>query len=126
VRTDADGRALVGLSMGGGQSLTIGLNNAATFAWVGGFSSAAPKESEIAKALEDPKALSRKLRWLWVGCGKEDFLLKRNEEFVALLKSKGLEPTWRLSEGGHAWPVWRGYLAEIVPQLFAPPAKRRS
>lgn len=126
VRTDADSRAIVGLSMGGGQSLTIGLQHPETFAWVGGFSSAAPAESAIADALKDPKALQKKLRWLWVGCGKEDFLLKRNQDFVALLQGKGIQPIWHLSEGGHAWPVWRSYLVEIAPQLFAPAPKRRS
>lgn len=40
VRHDAPGRALAGLSMGGLESLMIGLNNPAQFAWIGGFSSA--------------------------------------------------------------------------------------
>jgi enterochelin esterase-like enzyme len=36
VRTDREGRALAGLSMGGGQSLNFGLKHLDTFAWVGG------------------------------------------------------------------------------------------
>src|SRR5262249_35564926 len=40
VQADAEHRALAGLSMGGGQALTIGLKHLDTFAWVGGFSSA--------------------------------------------------------------------------------------
>src|SRR5207237_9654687 len=39
VKTDRESRALAGLSMGGGQSLNIGLANPDTFAWVGGLSS---------------------------------------------------------------------------------------
>ncbi len=39
----ADKRAIVGLSMGGGQSLNVGLNNTDKFAYVGGFSSAVPE-----------------------------------------------------------------------------------
>ena len=38
--TDRDHRAIVGLSMGGGQALTIGLNHLELFSHVGGFSSA--------------------------------------------------------------------------------------
>ena len=40
VYTDREHRALAGLSMGGGQTLNIGLSHIETFAWVGGFSSA--------------------------------------------------------------------------------------
>ena len=40
MKSDRESRALAGLSMGGGQSLNIGLANLDTFAWIGGFSSA--------------------------------------------------------------------------------------
>ncbi len=118
VRTDAASRALVGLSMGGRQALTVGLNHADRFAWVGSFSGGPPVGDE-AKVLQDPAALTKKLKWLWIGIGKDDQGFKRNEEFVALLKEKGIRHVWFPSEGAHAWPVWRGYLIEVVPQLFA-------
>lgn len=124
VRTDADGRAIVGLSMGGQQSLTTGLLHAEKFGWVGSFSGAAPAEAAIASALVDPKALARRLRWLWIGCGKQDFLLARNEAFVKLLGERGVPHTWRLTDGGHSWPVWREYLAEVLPQLFRAAGRR--
>jgi enterochelin esterase-like enzyme len=118
VKTDAASRAIVGLSMGGAQSLTVGLNHPDRFAWVGGFSSAVPAREAIAGALADPEGTNQKLRLLWIGCGKEDFLLKRNEEFIALLTEKSLRQEWHLSDGGHSWPVWRIYLAELAPKLF--------
>ena len=118
VKTDAASRAIVGLSMGGGQSLTIGLNHADRFAWVGGFSSAVPSEEAIAGALEEAEATDQKLKLLWIGCGKDDFLLRRNEEFVARLKEKQLDHEWHLTEGNHSWPIWRTYLTEFVPRLF--------
>ncbi len=117
VRTDAGSRAVVGLSMGGHQALTVGLTNPDKFAWVGAFSAAAPGKEELTL---DPKALKGKVRWLWIGCGKEDFLLKRNEAFVAALAEQGIAHEWRLTDGGHSWPIWRQYLAEVVPALFAP------
>ena len=40
VQTDREGRALAGLSMGGGQAMNFGLTHLDTFAWIGGFSSA--------------------------------------------------------------------------------------
>jgi enterochelin esterase family protein len=118
VRTDAAGRGIVGLSMGGEQSLRIGLTHLDQFAWVGGFSSAVPSREAVDSALGNPESANQKLKLLWIGCGKDDFLLKRNEEFVALLKEKNLRHEWHLSDGGHSWPVWRIYLAELAPKLF--------
>lgn len=118
VKNDPANRGIVGLSMGGGQSLTIGLNHLDRFAWVGGFSSSAPGREALANLLAKPEEANRQLKLLWVGCGKDDFLLKRNEEFIALLKEHNLRHTWHLSEGNHSWPVWRLYLAEFAPLLF--------
>lgn len=118
VKNDAANRAIVGLSMGGGQSLTIGLNHADTFAWVGGFSSATPSGEAIASALNDSRATNKKLKLLWIGCGKDDFLLQRNQEFIALLQTKNLQHEWHLTEGNHSWPIWRVYLVDFMPRLF--------
>jgi enterochelin esterase-like enzyme len=118
VKTDAASRAIVGLSMGGGQSLTIGLNHPERFAWVGGFSASVPGQEAVAGALRNPTATNKKLKLLWIACGREDFLLKRNEDFIALLSEKGIRHEWHLTEGAHAWPVWRNYLAELAPRLF--------
>ena len=118
VRTDPAGRAIAGLSMGGRQALTVGLNHPDRFAWVGAMSAAIPPEEAIAPALASGAAVSRKLRWLWIACGREDGLHARNETFVALLAQKGIAHQWHPTDGGHRWPVWRSYLAEIAPQLF--------
>jgi enterochelin esterase family protein len=118
VQPDAANRAIVGLSMGGGQSLTIGLNHTDTFAWVGGFSSSVPRGDAVSSALDGPEQTNERLKLLWIGCGKEDFLLTRNEEFIDQLKEKGIEHEWHLTEGNHSWPIWRTYLSEFVPKIF--------
>lgn len=114
-------RAIVGLSMGGGQSLTIGLGHLDQFAWVGGFSSAAPQGDldELFPLLAaNPAANHAQLNLLWLACGLEDLLLERNQAFVAWLKTKQIDHTFVLSEGGHDWTVWRKYLATFLSQLF--------
>ena len=45
-------------------------------------------------------------------------LLKANQQFDELLGSKGVNHTFRVTEGNHSWPVWRRYLAEFAPLLF--------
>lgn len=118
VKSDAVHRGIVGLSMGGGQSLTIGLSHLDLFAWVGGFSASAPGKDTVASALSDPDATNQKLKLLYIAIGKDDFLLQRNEEFIAVLKDKNLRHEWHLTEGNHSWPIWRKYLAEFAPKLF--------
>lgn len=103
-----------------GRNVTFRLRapNADLFAWVGGFSSAVPSEESVADALAGPDNANGKLKLLWVGCGKDDFLLQRNQEFIARLKEKGIHHEWHLTEGNHSWPIWRSYLAEFAPKLF--------
>lgn len=121
VRRDPDGRAIAGLSMGGGQSARIGLGHPELFHWVGLFSAAVrePASNEaLQRFLAEPAKANAAFRLLWIGCGKDDFLLEANQQFVALLESKGIRHTWRLTEGDHSWPVWRRYLNELLPLLF--------
>ena len=118
VGTDHASGAIVGLSMVGEQSLRIGLTYLDRFAWVGGFSAAVPSREAVSAALNDPEASNQKVKLLWIGCGKDDFLLKRNQEFIAVLKEKDIRHDWPLTERNHRWPVWRIYLAALAPKLF--------
>jgi enterochelin esterase family protein len=118
VEPDAANRAIAGLSMGGGQSLSVGLTNLDRFAWVGAFSAAPPSAETGQAIIADPAGTNSRLKLLWIGCGKDDQLRSRNEEFVASLKDKGVRHEWQLTAGNHSWPVWRGYLAEFAPKLF--------
>jgi enterochelin esterase family protein len=110
-------RAIVGLSMGGWQSLTIGLAALDRFAWVGAFSSSADVEA-VRPVLDAPRESNEKLRLLWLACGRNDRFLKGNEAIVGALSNSGIHHQWHLTDGGHSWPVWRGYLVEIAPLLF--------
>ena len=111
----AQGRAIAGLSMGGGQALYIGLKHSDTFSWVGGFSSA------VSASLHFPllqETLNEDLALLWVGCGREDFLYKNNSDFIAQLGSRGIRHVAHIGDGGHEWPVWHRYLREFAGLLF--------
>jgi enterochelin esterase family protein len=117
----AEKRAIVGLSMGGGQAIAIGLANPTVFKWVGGFSSAVPEtglEAEFADVIADP---SLRPRLLWIAIGKDDVadnLLKRNVAFHEWLGKEGIAHTWTVSDGAHEWPVWRSYLPQFLELIF--------
>jgi enterochelin esterase-like enzyme len=116
VKEGRENRAIIGLSMGGWQSLTIGLKERQLFAWVGGMSSFLPNAKElVAEAFPEPKS---DLKLLWFACGKEDRLIESARQLSAALKEKQIAHEFKETSGDHSWPVWRRYLAEFMPLLF--------
>lgn len=120
--TNPERRAIVGLSMGGGQALTIGLNNLDLFSNVAGFSSGLGNEANFQKVyaslIRQPETANRKIRLLWVGCGTEDGAFAASKAFSGFLTKHSIKHTFRESGGAHTWIVWRRYLHEISPLLF--------
>ena len=117
-------RALAGLSMGGVQTLNIGLTNLDKFGYLGVFSSgwfpAALEEfqSKHRALLDDPKTKER-LRLFWIAVGKEDQLAYRNtQSMLRVFDQHGIRYTYHESPGGHTWSNWRHYLSELAPLLF--------
>lgn len=120
VLPDRRKRAIAGLSMGGGQSLTIGLTRLDLFAWVAGFSAAIMGDDFAQRfpILADPEKANRELRLLWIGCGRDDKLVEPARAMVKVLAEKQIRHTFRESAGTHSWRVWRLYLSEVAPLLF--------
>lgn len=125
VEADASHRAIAGLSMGGGQSLAIGLTRPEMFSAVAGFSSAMQIANspdwggiDMAAALARADTINEHLDLLWVGCGTDDSLFAVNQSFSAQLTAAGIEHVFRVTGGGHTPEVWRRYLRELAPQLF--------
>ena len=118
VSTDRRSRAIAGLSMGGTESLTVGLNHLDRFAWVGAFSSGGLNTNFPAQFPALNAKANDKLRLLWIGCGREDRLIESNKQFCDWLKSQNVRYTWVESPGVHSFRVWRRNLAEFAPLLF--------
>lgn len=115
VKAGAESRAVAGLSMGGGESLYSGLTPPYAFTYVASFSGA-PPEAAMLDGLSD--AVNQKVKLLWIACGKDDFLFKRNLAFLEMLKEKKVTYAWNETEGAHTWPVWRRNLTSLAPLLF--------
>ncbi|HUD45832.1 MAG TPA: alpha/beta hydrolase-fold protein [Candidatus Baltobacteraceae bacterium] len=118
ISADRKSRAIAGLSMGGAESITVGLNNLDRFAWIGAFSSGGV-DTNYAAAFPNLNAKANdSLRLLWISCGKDDGLLKPNLDFVHWLDTEGIQHTWTEVPGVHSWRVWRRNLATFTPLLF--------
>ena len=112
-------RAIAGLSMGGGQSLVIGLRHPDVFGWVGGFSAAVGYSDLDAELPNMGSKTAPEI--LWVSCATGDGLYPAKKRFVAWLKAKGLSPMDVETSGVHNWAVWRDNLIHFAPLLFRAP-----
>jgi enterochelin esterase-like enzyme len=113
---DRDHRAIAGLSMGGGESLTIGLNHTDLFAWIGTFSAGVNATTLTKLPTLTPQKAN--LHLLWMSVGVDDALLKPNQNVIAALKAQNLPVTAIETPGHHQWPVWRDNLIHFAPLLF--------
>jgi len=121
VVADRDHRAIAGLSMGGIESLTIGLNHLDEFSYVGGFSAAISPPGfakDFAGIAADPKAANAQLHLLWIGCGTDDGLFPASTSFSKFLDDAHVKHEFYKIPGAHTWIVWRQFLREFAPQLF--------
>jgi enterochelin esterase family protein len=132
VHADRAHRAIAGLSMGGGQTLTIGMSRLGDFAYLGVFSSGVfgitgrgpgagepgPSFEERHRAALDDARMKKGLRLFWFATGKDDFVVETSRATVEMLKKHGFDVVYEETAGGHTWLNWRDYLAEFAPQLF--------
>lgn len=123
-RTQADRahRAIAGLSMGGGQAMQIGLGNLDTFASIGSFSGAGARNFDVATsyggAFKDAAAFNKRVKLLWIGCGREDGLFAGSLALHDALAKSGIKHGWHDGPGLHEWQVWRKHLHTFAPLLF--------
>lgn len=125
VKTDKADRAIAGLSMGGGHSWRISLENPDMFDYVGLFSPAVRWNGTGVNEDSDPELLGKLQRQFAdapkeyvIAIGEDDFLLPLNDDYRSLLDANGIPYTYWLSTGGHEWRNWRNYLTDFLPLLF--------
>ena len=118
VAGNRDGRAIAGLSMGGLESLEIGLGHPGVFAWIGSFSGTA-RFLQGAVDEENYDGKTADLRLLWIACGADEgTTLINNRRLVASLKARQYAVTPVEIPGMHTWMVWHDNLIHFAPLLF--------
>ena len=106
-------RAIAGLSMGGGHTISASILYPEMFDYICPLSAAGSATPEQIAAL---KKAGVKLYFL--ACGNTDFLFQGAEEMHAKLTEQGLEHEYFVSDGGHVWSNWRLYLNTFAQKLF--------
>jgi enterochelin esterase-like enzyme len=119
-----DNRAIAGLSMGGGQAFTIGLQHLDQFAWVGEFSSGLVSDADfriekyLPGLIENVPSVNKRLRLLFLSCGSEDPRYPGHLDLMDALNRYKIRHEWYRTPGAHEWKVWRHSLREFLPRLF--------
>ena len=123
------GRAVTGLSMGGGHTFGIsrlypetfdyyGLQSAATQMALGGWlNTQAPKPDSDYDA-QMARLFGSKPKLFWIAIGKDDFLMQQNTDLRKYLDSKGYPYEYYENDGGHIWRNWRIYLTLFAQKIF--------
>ena len=120
---DRDHRAMAGLSMGGMQTMQIGLTHLDKFAALGAFS--APMRnfdlnSSYNGVFTDPAAINKQVRLLWLGAGTAETQIHDSVKTVHdALVAAGIQNVFVESQGtAHEWQTWRRALNDFAPRLF--------
>ena len=115
--TDAQNRALAGLSMGGGQTFNFGLTHLDTFTWVAPFS-AAPNSKAPEDLVPDPAATAEKLNLLYISCGNKDGLINFSQRAHRYLKEHDVPHLWNVDDHGHDGDHWGSNLYHFAQRIF--------
>ncbi|TKB96905.1 alpha/beta hydrolase-fold protein [Pedobacter cryophilus] len=126
VKTDANSRALAGLSMGGMHTLYTGVKNTDMFNYLGVFSSGwvSQRQDEVANVQyefmkNNTQKINTNLKQFWISMGgKEDIAYNNCQIMLGKLKTLNINYKYSEYAGGHTWPVWRNNLYNFAPLLF--------
>jgi len=114
-----ENRAMAGLSMGGSQTINIGIKHLDMFSSLGVFSNGIGDLQEFEKTnAEQLASMNDKLDLLWLGCGRDDFLFERYKNTLEFLKEKDIKHISNTTDGAHTWINWRRYFYEFAQLIF--------
>ncbi|MBN2635238.1 MAG: hypothetical protein JXR61_03135 [Prolixibacteraceae bacterium] len=121
VYTDSDHRAIAGFSVGGGQTLNIGLTNTDKFAYIcsyAPYTATAEFRNNFTDWNPDAVLINKQLKLFTISVGTDDFLYESVKQNIAMYREKGLELEDYIVDGGHTWMNCKKYLAKTLQQIF--------
>ncbi len=126
VKTDADNRAMAGLSMGGMETIETAFNHPELFRYVWVLSASfAPgqdpaAESARLKVKENVAKMNKQFkRLVFTQGGPTDIAYQNCQNTRAQLDKDGLKYEYmENAQAGHSWATWRADLQTLAPTLF--------
>ena len=146
IKSDKRFRAISGLSMGGGGTLTYALHRPDLFSAAAPLSSATGsidvdeslerirrygfqftrdemqsllKTNHPLELIEDiPLNKLNSVRW-YIDCGDDDYLFEDNSLLHIAFKKRGINHEYRVRDGAHTWTYWRESLPTVLEFVSA-------
>ena len=118
---ESSGRAIAGFSVGGGQTLNIGLTNTDKFAYICSYAPYTETEEfkkNFANYAPDAAIINKRLKLFTISVGTEDFLYESVKSNITMFKEKGIKVNPLIVPGGHTWMNCKLFLANTLQQLF--------
>jgi enterochelin esterase-like enzyme len=121
VLTDSKNRALAGFSVGGGQTLNIGLTNTDKFAYICSYAPYTATEEfqkNFSNWSPDADKINKQLKLFTISVGTEDFLYESVKKNLAMFSDKKINVKPYIVAGGHTWMNCKQYLATTLQEVF--------
>jgi enterochelin esterase-like enzyme len=121
VITDSKGRAVAGFSVGGGQTLNIGLTNTNKFAYICSYAPYTATEEfqqNFTNWNPDAEKINQQLKLFTISVGTEDFLYESVQKNLAMFAEKKINVKPYIVSGGHTWMNCKQYLATTLQEIF--------
>jgi enterochelin esterase family protein len=121
VFTDSEHRAVAGFSVGGGQTLNIGLMNPDKFAYVCSYAPYTATDefkNNFTNWTPDSVKINKRLKLFTISIATDDFLYESVKQNIAMFREKNLKLQTLIVSGSHTWMNCKLYLNNTLPQLF--------
>jgi enterochelin esterase-like enzyme len=121
VLTDSDHRAVAGFSVGGGQTLNIGLTNTDKFAYICSYAPYTATEEfqkNFTNYSPDANKVNSQLKLFTISVGTEDFLYESVKKNIAMFEEKKIHVKSYILPGGHNWMNCKQYLTTTLQEIF--------
>jgi len=116
VSNERNKRAIAGLSMGGMESLNIGIRMPEIFGYIGAFSSAPGLPLTVPQMKLPDEYMNN--TFIMICCGLEDSLLTYSQTYNQSLTANGVQTTYYTIDGGHDFRVWKNGLYHFAKGIF--------
>jgi enterochelin esterase-like enzyme len=121
VLKESKGRAVAGFSVGGGQTLNIGLTNTDRFAYIcsyAPFTATEEFQKNFGNWTPDAGKINGQLKLFSISVGTDDFLYESVKKNMAMFEEKKLKVKSYIVPGGHTWMNCKQYLAITLQEIF--------
>jgi enterochelin esterase-like enzyme len=116
VVANKNSRAIAGLSMGAGHTITATNNNPGMFGYIGVFSGGGRIDDTFEKQLTAVKTAG--VKYYWLGAGDADMAHAGTVAMAEEVKKMGFQTSYHEMPGIHYWFIWRKFLSDFAPVLF--------